>query len=150
MRGKKLTEKDYATAKQYAVLGFAVKDIARMLKVSPQRASMGELKEVIQLGYDSLRAKISKEVIAAATDGGQQDRALLVKRLRLFETSIEIKKPESMKDIKELLADALVLYADNQISDNKLRAFEAACNSYAKLVELSDLEERVLAIEEGR
>jgi len=117
-------------------LGIALATLSRnsQLSQSIQRGKLELAKEVTSTMLDTLSINATNQ-------------QLLVKRLGLFNPSIDIKKPNNAKEALENLSTATKQFADGLISESQLRTIEAVSNSYIKGHDNITLEERLTAIE---
>ena len=106
-----------------------------------------KLKEAIQRGRLSLSQKVTNSILETL-EANPTNQQLLVKRLCLFTPVVDIKKPNNAKEALDNLATATKQYADGAISESQLRTIEAVSNSYGKGYEVTELEERITALEE--
>ena len=123
--------------------------IGQSLNIATQTLSTNkELKEAIQRGKMVLAKKVTASILETlnATPTNQQ---LLVKRLCLFTPIISITKPNNVKEALNNLAEATKQYANGAINESQLRTIEAVSNSYAKVYEVTELEERIEVLEQG-
>ncbi len=133
---------------ELASQGFNNIQIGKSLNIATQTLSTNKgLKESIQAGKMDLAKKVTQSIFDTLEDDSSM-KQLLVKRLCLFTTIIDIKKPTNASDALSNLAVATKLYANGQINDNQLRTIEAVSNSYAKTYEVTELEERITRLEE--
>ena len=134
---------------ELAELGFNNILIGQSLSIATQTLSTNkELKEAIQRGKLTLSKKITASVLDTL-ENTPTNQQMLIKRLCLFSPIVEIKKPTNAKEALDNLATATKQYADGAINDNQLRTIEAVSNSYTKGYEVTELEERITALEEN-
>ena len=107
-----------------------------------------KLKEAIQRGKLELSKQVTSTILETL-EANPTNQQLLVKRLCLFTPIVKIKKPTNAKEALANLATATKQYADGLINDNQLRTIEAVSNSYTKGYEVTELEERITALEES-
>ena len=128
--------------------GFNNKMIAQSLLISTDVLSRNkQLKQSIQMG----RLVLSKQVTQTVLDtleSNPTNMQMLVKRLCLFNPTINIKKPTNADEALNNLATATKAYANGEINESQLRTIEAVSNSYVKSYEVTSLEERITALEE--
>ena len=106
-----------------------------------------KLKQAIQNGKLELALEVSQTILDTLYDDNSM-KALLVKRLGLFNKTIDIKKPNNAKDAISNLSDATKQYSEGFISESQLRTIQAVSNSYIKAHDSITLEERLTKIEE--
>ena len=119
------------------VLDFNTGLYSRNTKVNQafQRGESKHRKEVIELWHESLK------------DNGQ-DLDKTARRLGLFQDPIQIKKPTTIADAKNLLGDMIVLYGTNQISQSQLKTFESTCKNFVELIKAGEIELEVRKIKD--
>ncbi len=105
-----------------------------------------QLKQAIQKGKMILAKRVTASILETLEDT-PANQQLLVKRLGLFNPIIEIKKPTSAKEALENLAEVTRQFADGQINESQLRTIEAVSNSFVKGFEITELEQRITALE---
>ncbi|WP_415405906.1 hypothetical protein ACLHDG_09065 [Sulfurovum sp. CS9] len=139
---------DLSEAEELAAKGYSNKDIAVALGVSmAQVYKKVEILEAIHKGHATLKATVSEAFLdSLATNPGNQQ--MLVKRLGLFNQQINITKPTDAKSALKTLSSAVKQYSDGEISESQLRTLEAVLNSYIKGHEITELEDRILKLEE--
>ena len=75
-----------------------------------------KLKQAIQNGKLELALEVSQTILDTLYDDNSM-KALLVKRLGLFNKTIDIKKPNNAKDAISNLSDATKQYSEGEISE---------------------------------
>ena len=143
-----ITKEIVQQVSKLAERGFSNIQIAKSLNIGVTTLSMNkELIEAIQRGKLSLAEQVSDTVLETIKEDSAM-RQLLVKRLCLFLPTIKIVKPTDAKSALSNLATATKLYANGEINESQLRTIEAVSNSYIKGKDITELEERVTALEE--
>ena len=122
--------------------------ISQSLNIATQTLSTNkELKEAIQRGKLSLAKKVTSTILENL-ETNPTNQQLLVKRLCLFTPIVDIKKPTNADQALSNLATATKQYANGEINESQLRTIEAVSNSYVKGYEVTELEERIIKLEE--
>jgi gas vesicle protein len=143
-----ITKEIIEQVEELAEQGFNNILIGQSLNIATQTLSTNtELKEAIQRGKLELSKKVTSTILEALSINATNQQ-FLVKRLGLFTPEINIKKPNNAKEALENLANATKQFADGAISESQLRTIEAVSNSYTKNFEITELEERIQALEE--
>jgi|GEM_PF-5039090 len=142
-----ITEQLIQEVQELAEQGFNNILISQALNIALSTLSQNkELKEAIQRG----KLKLAKKVTASILDtleANPTNQQLLVRRLCLFTPIVSIKKPTNAQDALNNLALATKSYANGEINESQLRTIEAVSNSYVRGYEITDLEERIKALE---
>ena len=121
--------------------------ISKSLNISVSTLSRNnQLKQAIQEGKLKLSYKVTQSVLDTLEDNASTQQ-LLIKRLCLFNPVVNIVKPTNAKQALANLATATKQYANGLINESQLRTIEAVSNSYVKGHEVTDLEERLQALE---
>ena len=133
---------------ELAEQGFNNIQISQSMNIATQTLSSNkELKEAIHTGKLELAKKITKSILDTLEDN-PTNQQMLVKRLCLFTPIVEITKPSNTSEALNNLAIATKQYADGLINESQLRTIEAVSNSFIKCKEVTELEERIKALEE--
>ena len=142
---KEILQEVEALAKQ----GFNNILISQSLNIAVSTLSTNtKLKEAIHRGKLELAKKVTSTILDTL-EANPTNQQLLIKRLCLFTPIVEISKPTNAKEALDNLAAATKQYADGVINDNQLRTIEAVSNSYTKGYEVTELEDRITALEEN-
>lgn len=143
-----ITDEIIQQVQELAEQGFNNILISQSLNIATQTLSTNrELKEAIQRGKLELSKKVTASILETL-EANPTNQQLLVKRLCLFTPIVSITKPSNAKDALNNLAAATKQYADGAINESQLRTIEAVSNSYAKVYEVTELEDRIVALEE--
>lgn len=143
-----ITEQIIQQVQELSEQGFNNILISQSLNIATQTLSTNrELKEAIQRGKLELSKKVTASILKTL-EANPTNQQLLVKRLCLFTPIVEITKPSNAKDALNNLATATKQYADGAINESQLRTIEAVSNSYAKVYEVTELEDRIVALED--
>lgn len=142
-----ITEQLIQEVQELAEQGFNNILISQALNIGVETLSRNEqLKQAIQYGKMALAKKVTASILDTL-EANPTNQQLLVRRLCLFTPIVEIKKPTNAQDALNNLALATKQYADGEINESQLRTIEAVSNSYVKGYEVTDLEERIKALE---
>jgi hypothetical protein len=143
-----VTKKIIQEVQDLAEQGFNNILIGQSLNIALSTLSQNkELKEAIHRGKTELAKKVTKSILNTL-ENNPTNQQLLVKRLCLFTPVVNIKKPTNVQDALTNLALATKAYANGEINESQLRTIEAVSNSFIKGYELTDLEQRIEALEE--
>jgi len=143
-----ITKAIVSEVEELAKQGFNNILIGQSLNIATQTLSTNiELKEAIQRGKLELAKQVTSTILEALSINATNQQ-FLVKRLGLFTPAINIKKPTNAKEALENLANATKQFADGAISESQLRTIEAVSNSFTKSYEITELEDRITALEE--
>jgi len=139
--------KEVKKLKKLARQGFSNVMISQATGIARQTLSTNrELKDNIQKGRLELAGEISSSIMATLHEDNAM-KQLLVKRLGLFNSHIDIKAPKDAKDALNNLSKAIKQYANGEISESQLKTIEATANSYIKGYDATELEERLTRLE---
>lgn len=142
-----VTEQIIQEVQELAEQGFNNILISQALNIGVETLSRNkQLKQSIQRGKMILAKKVTASILDTL-EANPANQQLLVRRLCLFTPIVEIKKPTNAQDALNNLALATKQYADGEINESQLRTIEAVSNSYVKGYEVTDLEERIKALE---
>lgn len=142
-----VTKEIISQVQELAEQGFNNILISQSLGIATQTLSTNkELKEAIQRGKLELSKKVTASILETL-ENNPTNQQLLVKRLCLFNPLVNIKKPTNASEALDNLATATKQYADGLINESQLRTIEAVSNSYSKGYEVTELEERIKALE---
>ncbi|AKF25818.1 hypothetical protein YH65_10800 [Sulfurovum lithotrophicum] len=143
-----VTEEIISQVQELAKQGFNNILISQSLNIATQTLSTNkELKEAIHRGKLELSKKVTSSILESL-ESNPTNQQLLVKRLCLFTPLVDIKKPTTAKEALDNLATATKQYADGAINESQLRTIEAVSNSYTKAYEVTELEDRIIKLEE--
>ncbi len=143
-----ITDKIIREVETLAEKGFNNIMIAQSLNIGVETLSRNEqLKQSIQRGKRTLAQKVT-ETILDNLENTPTNQQMLVKRLCLFTPFVDIQKPTNAKEALDNLALAIKAYANGEINESQLRTIEAVSNSYAKVYEVTELEQRIKVLEE--
>ena len=142
-----VTDEIIEEVQELAEQGFNNILISQSLSIALSTLSQNKkLKESIQRGKLILAKKVTASILNTL-EANPTNHQLLVKRLCLFTPIVEIIKPSNAKEALNNLAAATQQYADGAINESQLRTIEAVSNSYVKGFEITELEERIEALE---
>ena len=142
-----VTKEIIQEVEELAKQGFNNILISQSLNIAVTTLSTNKkLKEAIHRGKLELAKKVTSTILNTLEDN-PTNQQLLVKRLCLFTPIVDIKKPTTAKEALENLATATKQYAKGLINESQLRTIEAVSNSYTKVYEVTELEERITALE---
>ena len=145
-----VTEQLVQEVQELAEQGFNNILISQSLNIALSTLSQNkELKEAIQKGKMILAKKVTSSILKTL-ENTPTNQQMLVKRLCLFTPIVDIKKPSNAQEALSNLALAIKSYADGEINESQLRTIEAVSNSFIKGYELTELEERLAALEEAQ
>ena len=103
------------------------------------------ISEVAKIRRETLRLEVSERI---RTSGDTQNDLFLARRLGLYQPAFKISThPKTPKDAKELLGEALKAFADGELSESRFKAVESATRTFIAIVEATELEERITALE---
>lgn len=142
-----ITDEILEEAQSLSAQGFNNIQIGKSLNIARQTLSTNkELKDSIQRGRLELSQKVTQTVLNTLelTPSNQQ---LLIKRLCLFSPIVPIIKPTNAKQALDNIAIATKAYADGEINESQLRTIEAVSNSFVKVYEVTNIEDRLTAVE---
>ena len=71
-----------------------------------------------------------------------------VKRLNIHLDPIIIKKPETVTDAKNILAEMIVKYTANEINGSQLKTVDSVVKSFVGIIETQELEKRIQELEQ--
>ena len=143
-----VTKQIIQEVQELAKQGFNNVMISQSLNIGRQTLSTNkDLKDSIQKGRLDLAKQVTQSVLDSL-ETNPTNQQMLVKRLCLFNPLINIKKPTNADDALSNLAEATKSYANGEINESQLRTIEAVSNSYVKSYEVTELEERITALEE--
>jgi len=144
-----VTEEIILQVQELAKQGFNNILISQSLGIAVTTLSTNiKLKEAIHKGKLELSKKVTTSILESL-ESNPTNQQLLVKRLCLFTPLVNIKKPTTAKEALDNLATATKQYADGLINESQLRTIEAVSNSYTKGYEVTELEDRITALEEN-
>ena len=144
-----VTDKIIQQVQELAEEGFNNILIGQALNIGVETLSRNEqLKQSVQRGKMILAKKVTSSILETL-ENTPTNQQMLVKRLCLFSPIVEITKPSNAKDALANLSAATKQYADGAINESQLRTIEATLNSYIKGYEITTLEERIEALENG-
>jgi len=144
-----VTKEIILQVEELAKQGFNNILISQSLNIAVSTLSKNiKLRQAVHRGKLELAKKVTASVLETL-EANPTNQQLLIKRLCLFSPIVEIKKPTNAKEALDNLATATKQYADGLINDNQLRTIEAVSNSYTKGYEVTELEERITALEEN-
>ena len=142
-----ITKEIIQEVEELAKQGFNNILISQSLNIAVTTLSTNKkLKEAIHRGKLELAKKVTSTILDTLEDN-PTNQHLLVKRLCLFTPIVDVKKPTTAKEALENLATATKQYAKGLINESQLRTIEAVSNSYTKAYEVTELEERITALE---
>ncbi|WP_309499698.1 hypothetical protein [Sulfurovum sp.] len=143
-----VTEQLIQEVQELAEQGFNNILISQALNIGAETLSRNEqLKQSIQRGKIILAKKVTASILDTL-ETNPANQQLLVKRLCLFTPIVEIKKPSNAQEALANLSAATQQFANGEINESQLRTIEAVSNSYIKGYEVTELEERVIKLEE--
>lgn len=129
--------------------GFNNVMISQSLNIGRQTLSTNkDLKDSIQRGKLTLSKQVTQTVLDTL-ESNPTNMQMLVKRLGLFNQSINISKPYDAASALKALSIAIKQYSDGEISESQTRTIEATLNSYIKGYEITELEARLKALEDA-
>ena len=142
-----ITKEIIQQVEELAKQGFNNILISKSLGIARQTLSTNkELKDSIQRGKLDLAREVSQTVLDTLFEDNSM-KQLLVKRLGLFNRTIDIKTPTNAKDALNNLSKATKQYSEGLISESQLKTLEAVSNSYIKGHDNITFEDRLTAIE---
>ncbi len=101
--------------------------------------------------YLKSRAQFAENIMGITVDNlafSSQDRRYLLDKLRPHENSFKIVKPKDAKGAAKTLGDAMLLFAQGDISKDQLQQIRSSCQIFSDLMVSTELQERVLNLEE--
>lgn len=104
--------------------------------------------EALKKGKAALRERVSN-VLLSKMDGGDTTALIfMAKRLSLFQPSIEVKAPKTIKQAMEELTAVYSAHARGEITENQADKMVSILDKFIKGIELFEIEERLKIIEE--
>jgi len=141
-------EKHLNTIRDLAAKGLNKTQI--LISISCGKNSFGKYKEfddAFDKGRNELAIKVSGSFIAALKDS-YSDRIALSKSLRLFSSSFNVGEIETMEDAQRALSAAIQAFSECRISESELETFRKSLSSFVDSVSSTQLEQRLLHLEE--
>lgn len=146
-RGKAVTPKQIAKAEELASKGMLIKDIAYTLGLSTTYCSMKtEIVESIHRGQAQLRQRICDEML---DNLDKTSLDLIAKQQGLFRRHFTIPKIKDIKTAKEAVVSTMDLYAEGSVTEYQMKTVQSACDSYVKMHEIGEIEERLTILEDN-
>lgn len=140
---------DIERSKDLASKGYSTRDIAKALGIG--KTSLYKCKAIVDAihrGHIELKAKVSQSFLENLAENPQHQQ-LLIKRLGLFNPSVNITKPTTAKEALKALSDAIEQYSEGAINESQLKTLEATLNSYVRGYEVTEIEARLKALEDA-
>jgi hypothetical protein len=147
---KKKTRVDEAFLAEIESLASAGSSKSNTAKIMECATSLFSRNQQVKQAFLIGEQKYRKEVTELWHKKMKDDTAILtanVKRLSIHQDPIIISKPESISDCKNILASMIQRYARNEITQSQLKAYEATLKSFVSLVEVGELENRIIELE---
>lgn len=104
--------------------------------------------ESLKKGKAELRARVSEALLSKIEEGDTTALIFTAKRLNLFTPSIDAKVPKSVSEAVKELARVYSAHAHGEIGDAQADKLISMLDKFIKGIELSEIEERLTALEE--
>ena len=151
MAKRKVTSELIAKAGELAKAGFSDKQIMQAVGISYTAFYKYEdLTETVKTARQELRTEVADALLERAVGGDTSALIFLSKRLGLHQSIANYKKGR-LKTAKDAIKELERLYEVSVSGDAPLElvnAIQKILNDFIKAVEVSDLEERIEALEE--
>lgn len=147
---KKITPKLIAEAREFALSGFSHLQIMKCIGISNSAFYKNEeLLHTIREAEAELRQQIADDIRNSSNMGEVSAQIFLSKRLNLYHTSYKMPQIKSVKTALTQIARVNADLANGNIPPELASSLIKNIETFIKAYEVSDLEQRLIALEEA-